>query len=103
MDNVPALGLPARLPDLLSRSIIGMNLHRKFFLGKEELQQQREAMIIPGRLTDKLAPVLRRELRKPLARQSSVPDEAVVARQPGLADLLLKLAGVNWRKVKAAP
>ena len=45
VDNVPALRLAARLSHLLSRSIVGVYLHRKFILGVDELEEQRESRL----------------------------------------------------------
>ena len=41
--DVPALGLAAGLTGAVRRFVIGVNLHRKLFMGEEKLGQQREA------------------------------------------------------------
>src|SRR5579863_9295878 len=43
MSYIPALGLTTRFTDAAGGFIIGMNLHRELFMGKEKFQQQRKA------------------------------------------------------------
>ena len=81
-----------------------MNLHREFLMRKEKLQQQRKAPRIAGSIAHKLPLIFLAELRQRLPGERPVGNLAIVAREPGLANLFLELAiGINRRQDHACP
>src|SRR5271167_2695178 len=53
--HVPALRLAPGLAHAARLLVVGMDLHRKFFVRKEKLCQQRESLCISRRITNKIA------------------------------------------------
>src|SRR5580700_7985668 len=102
--NVPTFSLTPRLAEALRGLVVGMNLHRKFFLGKQELQQQWKApRITRGRAHEFVAKFLA-QIGERALRQRTICDHAVVASQPGFSDAFVEFViGVDGRKVHCAP
>src|SRR5579859_1712352 len=104
MGDVPALRLAPRLAHAQSLRIIGVNLHRKFFVRKEKLKQQRKALRIAGRISYEFARELLGQVRQSLASKRTICDFAVVSAKPGLANLLLEpVIGIDRRQILRTP
>ena len=104
MRHIPALGLAPGLTHAARLLVIGMNLHRKFLMREEKLQQQRKAPGIAGGVAHQFPLILLAELCQRLPGQRPVGHLAIVAGEPGLANLFLELAiGINRRQIVRAP
>jgi len=76
--------------------IIRVNLHRKFFMREEKLQQQREAAGIARRVPNKLALIFFADLGQRLPSEGAIGNFAIIARKPCFANFLRKLPiGIN--------
>ena len=96
MRHIPAFRLAPWLIYAASLLVIGMNLHRKFFMREEKLQQQREAPRIAGGVAHKLSLVFLADLRQRLPGERSVGHFAIVAGEPGFANFFARTA--DWDK-----
>src|SRR5258706_12779584 len=81
-----------------------MNLHREFLVWEKQLQEQGKAPGIGGCVDYQFALILLGLLCQRLTRQRPTSDLAVVAGEPGFANLFFELAiGIDRRQNKRAP
>src|SRR5258707_1902258 len=104
MGNVPAFRLAPWLAHAERLLVIGMNLNRKLLVREKKLEQQRKPLGIARCLTNHVTLVFVAQLRKSPSLKPSVGYLAVIASQPGLADLLVELViRINRRQIVRAP
>src|SRR5208283_5557156 len=104
MRHVPTFGLSPRLRNAARLRVIGMNLHGKFLMGKQKLQQQGKSTWVASGIANQVPLILLAELRQGLPSQRAVGNFAIVAGEPGFANLLVKLVvGINRRQIVRAP
>ena len=102
--DVPALSFAPRIAEPLRRGVVGVNLHREFFLGKQELHQQRKALRVARGRTHQVGAEFLAQVCQRSFRQRPVRDHAVVAGQPGFSDALVEFViGVDRGKIECAP
>ena len=98
MRYVPAFGFAAWLSQAVRCFVIGMDLNGQFLLREEEFEQQRKAIVIAWRVTDERPLEFRSQLAQKSSGKTSVCYDAIVAGEPGLADLVGESFCINGRK-----
>src|SRR6476646_3677450 len=98
MRYVPALRLAPGLSDAQRLGVVGMHLNGELLVGKKKFQQKRKTFGVPCSLAHQFALVLLTDMRQRLTAQGPVGNLALVARKPGLTNLLLKsVIRIDWR------
>src|SRR6266849_1797144 len=81
-----------------------MYLDRKFLLGKQKLQEQREALWVAGGRSCEFGTEFFAQVCQRTFRQRTVRDHAVVAGEPGFSDSFVEFViGIDRGKIKRAP
>src|SRR5258708_25612729 len=86
---IPTFSLAPWLMYTARLFVVGMNLYRKFLMRKKKLQQQGETPSVAGCIADQIPLVSLADLRQRLSAERTVRHIALVASEPGLADLFL--------------
>ncbi len=86
LQHVPTFGLAAGLTNSCRAFVVWMDLHRKLFFGKEELDQQRKAGGIASGIAQKLRAKLPGKLGERASGQRAIGYRAAIAGEPGFAD-----------------